>query len=74
MSIETKLYEKEEFIFTQIKKNHYKIFLFLLSVNETNKQWHINEFCQKYNISNPEYKQKINDYYTLFIELKSSIY
>ena len=58
---------------SDLKKNQYKLFMFLLMINNDNTDKHVNEFCAKFNISNHEHKNNIKRYYELFIQMKTLI-
>jgi len=56
----------------KLKDNYWQMFLFIIYINEKNKDKYVNEFMQQFNIG-IEHKQKINAYYDYFIWIKNLI-
>jgi len=56
----------------KLKDNYWQMFLFIIYINEKNKDKYVNEFMQQFNIG-IEHKQKINAYYEYFISVKDLI-
>lgn len=54
-----------------MKKNKIEAIKFIMKFNEKNKDKHINEFIQKYNIDE-KHKNKLNDYFDMIIGIKDS--
>lgn len=55
---------------SDIKNNKWKIYIFIFSLNENNKEKHVQEFVNLYKID-CIHKQKILDFYDLFIQSKN---
>lgn len=66
---------KEEFnsYIEDLKHNNFKIFMFVITLNEENLEKHVDKFMLQFQIE-PNNKEKLTQYYLYFLEIKKLIY